>query len=227
MGWNSWNKFACNVSEDLIKSVADAMATNGMKDAGYQYVVIDDCWQVGRDENGFIVADPQHFPSGIKALADYVHSKGLKFGHLLGCGREDVRGAVGQPGARVSGRAAVCALGRGLSEIRLVQHRHAQCGGSVFDDEQCAAGDRQADRVQHVRMGHGEAVAVGQRGIGNLWRTTGDISDVWSSKKKWPDGSCCQLWHGGHCGFAGWDSNPLPARDTGTIRTCWKSAMAG
>ena len=52
IGWNSWNKFGCNVSEDLIKSVADAMASNGMKDAGYQYVVIDDCWQVSRDENG-------------------------------------------------------------------------------------------------------------------------------------------------------------------------------
>ena len=85
MGWNSWNKFACNVSEDLIKSVADAISTNGMKEAGYQYVVIDDCWQVSRDENGFIVADPKHFPSGIKALADYVHSKGLKF--AVACGR--------------------------------------------------------------------------------------------------------------------------------------------
>ena len=75
MGWNSWNKFGCQVSEDLIKSVADAVASNGMKDAGYQYVVIDDCWQVKRDENGNIVADPERFPSGIKALADYVHSK--------------------------------------------------------------------------------------------------------------------------------------------------------
>jgi alpha-galactosidase len=75
MGWNSWNKFQCNVSEDLIKSVADSIATNGMKDAGYEYVVIDDCWQVDRDENGNIVADAKHFPSGIKALADYVHSK--------------------------------------------------------------------------------------------------------------------------------------------------------
>ena len=80
MGWNSWNKFSCNVSEELIRSVADAIATNGMKDAGYQYVVIDDCWQVSRDADGNIVADPQRFPSGIKALADYIHSKGLKFG---------------------------------------------------------------------------------------------------------------------------------------------------
>src|SRR5262245_22745457 len=72
MGWNSWNKFGCNVSEEMIKSMADAMVTSGMKDAGYQYVVIDDCWQVRRDENGFIVEDPQRFPSGMKALADYV-----------------------------------------------------------------------------------------------------------------------------------------------------------
>ena len=74
MGWNSWNKFQCNVSEDLIKSVADAIATNGMKEAGYQYVVIDDCWQVDRDPDGNIVVDSKHFPSGMKALADYVHA---------------------------------------------------------------------------------------------------------------------------------------------------------
>jgi alpha-galactosidase len=80
MGWNSWNKFGCNVSEDLIRQMADAMVKSGMKDAGYQYVVIDDCWQVDRDAAGNIVPDAKHFPSGIKALADYVHSLGLKFG---------------------------------------------------------------------------------------------------------------------------------------------------
>ena len=62
MGWNSWNKFACNVSEQLIRQQADAMATSGMKDAGYRYIVIDDCWQKSRDENGNIVADPERFP---------------------------------------------------------------------------------------------------------------------------------------------------------------------
>src|SRR6478736_10269146 len=74
MGWNSWNKFGCNVSEDLIRQMANAMVKSGMKDAGYQYVVIDDCWQVDRDAAGNIVPDAKHFPSGIKALADYVHS---------------------------------------------------------------------------------------------------------------------------------------------------------
>src|SRR5664279_3778018 len=80
MGWNSWNKFGCNVSEQLIKQMADVMTTSGMKRAGYTYIVIDDCWQVSRDSKGNILADTERFPSGIKALADYVHSKGLKFG---------------------------------------------------------------------------------------------------------------------------------------------------
>jgi alpha-galactosidase len=80
MGWNSWNKFACDVSEKLIRETADAMVSSGMKAAGYQYVNIDDCWQVSRAADGTIVADAQRFPSGIKALADYVHSKGLKLG---------------------------------------------------------------------------------------------------------------------------------------------------
>src|SRR5579859_505488 len=78
MGWNSWNKFGCNVSDQLIRETAEAMVSSGMKAAGYHYVNIDDCWQVSRDANGTIVADPSRFPAGIKAVADYVHSKGLK-----------------------------------------------------------------------------------------------------------------------------------------------------
>src|ERR1700736_6388427 len=70
MGWNSWNKFACNVSEDLIKGMADAVVKSGMKEAGYVYVNIDDCWQVSRDANGNIVADPQHFLHRMKDVGD-------------------------------------------------------------------------------------------------------------------------------------------------------------
>src|ERR1700692_4627523 len=75
MGFNTWNKFGCDVSDNLVRGMADGMVKSGMKDAGYQYIVIDDCWQVARDANGIIIADPQRFPSGIKALADYVHSR--------------------------------------------------------------------------------------------------------------------------------------------------------
>jgi len=97
MGWNSWNKFACNVSEKLIRESADAMVSSGMKDAGYEYVVIDDCWQVSRDSLGFIECDPVRFPSGIKALADYVHSKGLKFG-IYSCAGDKT--CAGRPAGR-------------------------------------------------------------------------------------------------------------------------------
>src|SRR5689334_24433933 len=98
MGWNSWNKFACNVSDELVRGIADAMVQSGMKDAGYQYVVIDDCWQVRRDGNGNIVADPQRFPNGIKALADYIHSLGLKFGIYSDAGSKTCEGRPGSLG---------------------------------------------------------------------------------------------------------------------------------
>ena len=98
MGWNSWNKFACHVNEDLLKSMADGMVASGMKDAGYQYVVIDDCWQVSRDADGNIVPDAKAFPSGMKALGDYIHSKGLKFGIYSDAGEKTCAGRPGSMG---------------------------------------------------------------------------------------------------------------------------------
>ncbi len=81
MGWNSWNTFGPNINESMIREMADAMVTTGLRDAGYQYLVIDDCWAMReRNAEGKLVEDPEKFPSGMKALADYVHSKGLKFG---------------------------------------------------------------------------------------------------------------------------------------------------
>lgn len=80
MGWMSWNLFSSDISEDVVKEMADAMVSGGFRDAGYQYIFIDDCWQGGRDNRNNIIPDPQKFPHGIKALADYVHSKGLKLG---------------------------------------------------------------------------------------------------------------------------------------------------
>jgi len=97
MGWNSWNDFGCDVNEDKIKEVADALVESGMKDAGYEYIIIDDCWHGERDSLGFITANPEHFPSGIKALADYVHSKGLKFGIYSSAGYKT---CAGRPASR-------------------------------------------------------------------------------------------------------------------------------
>ncbi len=95
MGWNSWNYFGCNVSDTLIRGIADLMATNGMQAAGYQFINIDDCWQVSRDTNGVIMPDPTRFPNGIKALADYVHSKGFKLGVYSDHGLETCQGRPG------------------------------------------------------------------------------------------------------------------------------------
>jgi alpha-galactosidase len=191
MGWNSWNKFACNVSEDLIKTVADAIATNGMKDLGYQYVVIDDCWQVKRDEEGNIVADPQHFPSGIKGLADYIHSKGLKFGIYSDAG------------------AKTCA-GRPASQGHEYQDamQYAKWGVDYLKYDWCNTGTRNAEEayttMSNALLSTGRPIVFSMcewgtakpwlwgKGIGNLWRTTGDISDRWEGKKKWPDGNCCE-----------------------------------
>ncbi|MEP7230189.1 MAG: glycoside hydrolase family 27 protein [Ginsengibacter sp.] len=98
MGWNSWNKFECaGINEKVIRSVADAIATSDMKEVGYQYIVIDDCWQIARDSAGFIIADPEKFPSGIKALANHIHSKGLKFGIYSCAGKHT---CAGRPGSR-------------------------------------------------------------------------------------------------------------------------------
>ena len=80
MGWNTWNKFACKIEEKLIRDSIDALVNTGLKDLGYNYMNLDDCWQIKRDENKTIVPDADKFPNGIKPLADYAHSKGLKFG---------------------------------------------------------------------------------------------------------------------------------------------------
>lgn len=96
MGWNSWNTFTWDINEELIRQVADTFVAEGYKDAGYEYIVIDDCWSLKqRDNQGNLVADPAKFPSGIKALADYIHAKGLKFGMYSCAGTHTCAGYPG------------------------------------------------------------------------------------------------------------------------------------
>ena len=81
LGWNSWNTFGENIDEKLIMETTDVFIEKGYKEAGYEYIIIDDCWSLKeRDENGRLVPDPKKFPHGMKYIADYIHSKGLKFG---------------------------------------------------------------------------------------------------------------------------------------------------
>lgn len=96
LGWNSWNTFTWDINEELIKQVTDVFVEQGYKDAGYEYIVIDDCWSLReRDEQGRLVPDPAKFPSGMKALADYIHSKGLKFGMYSCAGTHTCAGYPG------------------------------------------------------------------------------------------------------------------------------------
>ncbi len=96
LGWNSWNTFTWDINEDLIKGMADVIVNEGYLEAGYEYVVIDDCWSLReRDAEGRLVPDPAKFPNGMKAVADYIHSKGLKFGMYSCAGTHTCAGHPG------------------------------------------------------------------------------------------------------------------------------------
>ena len=98
MGWSTWNKFAGNINEEIIKTIADAMVESGLSEVGYQYINIDDCWHGKRDKDGFIQPDAKKFPAGMKSLADYVHGKGLKLGIYSDAGTGTCAGMPGSFG---------------------------------------------------------------------------------------------------------------------------------
>ena len=180
MGWNSWNKFGCNVSETLIREMADAMVASGMQDAGYRYVVIDDCWQVSRDASGNIVPDPQRFPSGMKALADYVHSKGLKFGLYSDAGAKTCQGRPGSNGYEVEDALQYAAWG-------VDYLKYDWCSTDGVDPKIAYPTMRDALKATGrpvvfsiCEWGRSQPWTWA-RGVGHLWRTTGDIADNWRS----------------------------------------------
>ena len=183
MGWNSWNKFGCNVSEQLIKEIADAMVASGMRKAGYRYINIDDCWQVSRDSAGNIVADPLRFPGGIKALADYVHSKGLKLGIYTDAGTMTCEKRPGSLDHEVQDAKTYATWGVDYVKIdwchtqgldprkQYAKFRDAlsQCGRPIVFSI-CNWGEKRPWEWGPAN--------------GNLWRTTGDIQDKWTSVLK-------------------------------------------
>src|SRR5437868_384596 len=190
MGWNTWNKFGCNVSDELVRGMADAMVKSGMKDAGYQYIVIDDCWQTARDTSANIVVDP-HFPHGIKPLADYIHSLGLKFGIYSDAGSKTCAGRQGGLGHEYQD--AVIYASWGVDYLK-----YDWCNTTTQDAKASYANIRQAlDATGRpivlsiCEWGKAQPWLWGEEVGGNLWRTTGDIQDRWGGKEKWKDGSCC------------------------------------
>jgi alpha-galactosidase len=182
MGWNSWNKFGCEVSESLVRGAADALVSTGMKDAGYRYIVVDDCWQVGRDDGGAIVVDAARFPSGMKALADYVHAKGLQFGLYSDAGRKTCQGRPGSFGHEVQDAAQYAAWG-------VDYLKYDWCSAEGIDARAAYSLMRRALEatgrpiVLSVCEWGSHEPWTWARGVGHLWRTTGDITDCWACEK--------------------------------------------
>ncbi len=182
MGWNSWNKFGCNVDESLIRQTADAMVSTGMKDAGYLYVNIDDCWHGERDAQGFIRPDPARFPGGMKALADYVHSKGLKLGIYSDAGWKT---CGGKPGSR--GREYQDA--QTYAEWGVDYLKHDWCNTEGLKAEGAYLTMREALRAAGrpvvfsiCEWGTDKPWEWGKK-MGHLWRTTGDIYNCFDCVK--------------------------------------------
>ncbi len=182
MGWNSWNTFHCEVSAKLIESVADVMVSSGMKDAGYQYVNIDDCWlERQRNAGGELVADPKKFPQGIKAVADYVHRKGLKLGIYESAGTTTCAGYPGSIGHEKEDA-------RQFADWGVDYLKYDNCGdpqGESYPQRYGAMSEalRQSGRpiVYSICEWGNKAPWNWAPAIGNLWRTTQDITPRWQT----------------------------------------------
>jgi len=180
MGWNSWNAFQLAIDEGKLRAAADFIASSGMRDAGYSYVVVDAGWKAkSRDAQGRLQEDTSKFPSGLKALADYVHGKGLKFGIYTDAGSEDCdSGAPGSEGHEESDARTFAAWGvdyvkedwchsEGLDAATVYRKmsRAIEATGRPMVLSLCEWGDNQP--------------WLWAAPIANLWRTTGDGKDCW------------------------------------------------
>lgn len=184
MGWNSWNKFGCDVSEKLMKEMADAMIESGMRDAGYEYIVIDDCWQIGRDSLGNIIPDPERFPNGIKVLADYIHSKGLKLGIYSCAGSYTCQGRPGSRGYQFQDAHQYAAWGIDYLKYDWCSNegQNARAAYQTMSDAIKLSGRPIVFSI--CEWGENEPWKWG-KGIGHMWRVTPDIRDCYQCKFDW------------------------------------------
>jgi alpha-galactosidase len=182
MGWNSWNKFGCNVSESLIRETADALVASGMRDAGYTFVNIDDCWHGQRDPRGFIHEDSKRFPSGMKALADYVHSKGLKLGIYSDAGWKTCGGHPGSRGHEFQDALTYASWGVDYLKYDWCNTEGLKAEGAYLTmrDALYAAGRPVVFSI--CEWGNDKPWEWGKK-VGHLWRTTGDIYNCFDCVK--------------------------------------------
>ena len=174
MGWNSWNKFGCDVDEQLIRETADAMVATGMKASGYQYIVIDDCWHGERDSLGFIRPDPKRFPSGMKALADYVHTKGLKFGIYSDAGWKTCGGRPGSRGREYQDAMTYASWGIDYLKYDWCNTEGLNQEGTYLTIRDALYAAGRPIVLSICEWGDGDPWEWAGP-IGHLWRTTGDI----------------------------------------------------
>jgi alpha-galactosidase len=183
MGWNSFNHFGCDVDEQLIRETADAMVSTGMREAGYRYVNIDDCWMAKeRDADGNLIPDPEKFPGGMKALADYVHDRGLKLGIYLDRGSETCGHFPGSYGYEEQDADRIASWG-----IDLLKYDNCAPVGTFVEDY-----TRMSDSLKATgrpiffsmcNWGFPGFWVIGSD-VAHMWRTTSDIHDSWDSVMK-------------------------------------------
>lgn len=178
MGWNSWNTFACDINEDLIKDMANVMVASGMKDAGYEYINIDDCWHGERDENGFIQVDKKRFPSGMKALADYVHAKGLKLGIYSDAGDKTCGGKPGSNGFEYQDALQYSRWGVDYLKYDWCNTENLNAEGAYRTMRDALFAAKRPIVLSICEWGDNKPWLWGKE-MGHLWRTTGDIIDCW------------------------------------------------
>jgi alpha-galactosidase len=183
MGWNSWNHFRGRVDAATVRAIADAMVSSGMKAAGYTYVNIDDTWEAGRDASGRILTN-RKFPD-MNALADDVHSKGLKLGIYSSPGHRTCAGYEGSYGHEEQDARTYAAWG-----IDYLKYDWCGAGRIYKDDEMQAVYQKMGDALRAsgrdivyslCQYGRNNVWTWGPQVGGNLWRTTGDIGDSWDS----------------------------------------------
>jgi alpha-galactosidase len=185
MGWNTWNTFECDINETLVKQTTDLMVGSGLRDRGYTYVNLDDCWMTrSRDAAGNLVADPAKFPSGIAALGDYIHARGMKFGIYESAGTETCQHYPGSLGHERADANLFASWG-------VDYLKYDNCGSPGGETQQDYVRRYSAMRDALKATGRPIAYSICEWGnftpsswapdVGNLWRTTGDITNNWGS----------------------------------------------
>lgn len=190
MGWNSWNTFQIKIDEQLIEGVADAMTKNGMKDAGYTYVNLDDGWsEMERDANGELVGDHKRFPKGMKALGDYLHEHGFKFGIYNCCGTKTCAGFPGTKGHEEQDMKTYASWGVDYVKIDWC-HTEGMKQEESYKKIRKAIDATGRPIVLSICEWGGSKPWTWANGVGELWRTTGDIEATYEKHAQYTGG-----WH--------------------------------